>query len=247
MENLIAAMSAFVMRGRCHVMLLELCVGLEPNLAFGAFAGVTRPVVMGAFLVVFKSLITGHTSDMALQVMLPEGFLRSGEVLVLDTYEVLDGVAVEVDGASCLVGEIQVADMIVRADMSFVVAPMLFEFVQSIKGDSTVGAPGLLVLARNVGCTGSHGVKYLLALVTVTARMSSTDVVLKVFRIGLVILALSAESVSVFGGSMLSAFNLSVEGPLTLLTIAVTVLSVEVVVETCLIGVVVLALLAIGE
>ncbi|KAL8978605.1 MAG: hypothetical protein Q9205_005847 [Flavoplaca limonia] len=247
MENLIAAMSAFVMRGRCHVMLLELCVGLEPNLAFGAFAGVTRPVVMGALLLVPETLVACHTSDVALQVVLPEGFLRSGEVLVLDAYEVLDGVAVEVDVASCLVVELQVADMIVRADMSFVVAPMLFEFIQSVKGDSTVGAPGLLVLARNVGCTGSHGVKYLLALVTATTRMSSMDVVLKVFRIGLVILALSAEGVSVFGGSMLSTSDLSVEGPLTLLTIAVTVLSVEVGVEACLIGVIVLALLAIGE
>ncbi|KAL9607528.1 MAG: hypothetical protein Q9204_009321 [Flavoplaca sp. TL-2023a] len=235
------------MRGRCHVMLLELCVGLEPNLAFGAFAGVTRPVVMGAFLVVLETLVACHTSGVALQVVLPEGLLRSGEVLVLDTYEVLDGVAVEVDGASCLVGELQVADMIIGADMSFVVAPMLFEFFQSVKGDSTVGAPGLLVLARNVGCTGIHGVKYLLTLATATARMSSTDVVLKVFRIGLVILALSAEGVSVFGGSMLSASNLTIEGPLTLLTIAVAVLSVEVVLKTCLIGVVVLALLAIGK
>ncbi|KAL8897138.1 MAG: hypothetical protein Q9192_002727 [Flavoplaca navasiana] len=247
MENLIAAMSAFVMRGRCHVMLLKLCVGLEPNLAFGAFAGVTHPVVIGAFLLVLETLVACHTSDVALQVVLPEGLLRSGEVLVLDTYEVFDRVIVEVDGASCLVEEIQVTDMIVSADMSFVVAPMLFEFFQSVKGDSTVGAPGLLVLARNVGCTGSHCVKCLLALVTATTRMSSTDMVLKVFRIGLVILALSAKGVSVFGGSILSTSYLSVEGPLTLFTIAVTVLSVEVVVKTCLIGVVVLALLAIGE
>lgn len=85
MENLIAAMSTFVMRGRCHVMLLELCVGLEPNFAFGAFAGVTRPVVMGALLVVLETLVTCHTTDVVLHVVLAEGILRSSEVVVLDT------------------------------------------------------------------------------------------------------------------------------------------------------------------
>lgn len=159
----------------------------------------------------------------------------------------LDGFIVEMDGAIGLIGEFQVADMIVRADMSFMVAPMLFEFLRSVKGDSTVGAPGLLVLARDVGCTGSHGVKCLLAFVTVAARMSSTDVVFKVFRIGLVILALGAEGVPVFSGGMLCAFGLSFEGSLALLTIAFTVLAAKVGVQACFIGIVVLALLAIGE
>ena len=58
-----------------------------------------------------------------------------------------------------------------------------------------------------------------LALVTATARMSSTHVVFKskLFLIGLVILALSAEDVPIFGGGMLCTSSFGVEGSLVLL------------------------------
>lgn len=228
-------------------MLLELRVGLEPNLALDAFGGVARPVVMGALLLVFESLVACRASDMARQVVLAESFLGSGEVLVLDAYEVFDGIVEEVCGEGCSTVESQVADMVISADMLLVVTPMLFEFPWRGVANSTVGAPGIAVVTRNVGCTGSRVVKSLHAHLTAAVWMSSTNVVFKICCIGLVIATFRAEGVSMSGGGMLIASHLGFKDPLALLAVTFSVSAIEVGFQTCFVGIVVLAFLAVGE
>lgn len=132
---------------------------------------------------------------MGFEIMSLKGLLRPTELLMLDAHKVFDGIGIQMFSACLSVGESEVTDEIIGANVFLVGPPMLFECIRGVKGDFAVGAKASFVLAGSMCDACGFGVERSIALRAEAVGVSFPFVIFEAFGIDIVPLAVGAVAV----------------------------------------------------